>query len=168
MACHQPCQPHQHVSKEETATAAVAPLSSSASASASVASADPLPLFRRTLADPSVMARLGDEALAYAMTHAITLLRHPPADAAPGAGPAIIHAPLTLLPHRLPARLFEQVRALTPQLSLLYERVSRDPAWLTETLAETVTGDAFVGQLLSLMNRVASTPSSHYKAQTLR
>lgn len=134
------------------------------------------------MADPPTLQALADECLAYAMTHGVTMLRHAPLaagtvaksssivtvapSAASDSGPAIFQVPLTLLPYRVPARLYEQVRALVPELNLLYERVSRDRAWLTSTLSEAVKDDAFISRLLALLNTIAESPSVHYAPQT--
>ena len=86
--------------------------------------------------------------------------------AGPDSGPTLFQVPLTLLPYRLPERLYTQVRALVPELNLLYERVSRDREWLTNTLRDSVKDDAFISRLLKMLNDVAETPSANYATQT--
>jgi len=135
---------------------------------------DPRALFAAALSDEALLARLGEEALPYAMCKGITMARHPSAQEVAEAqaqgqsvGPSIVQAPMTLLPSRLSASLYEKVRALVPHFNLLYERISRDPAFLQRVLRPCAdAGDAFLARLLDLHARIEAAHPA-YKPQTL-
>lgn len=133
----------------------VAPLVASASFD------DPAPLFAALARDDTTMQRLADECLAYAMTHGVAMLKH---DAASDSR-TIVHAPVTLLPHRLEQTIFDEVVQLARDFNALYECVSRDTEWLLSSLHAAGEMDPFLARLLGLLREVATGPAAARQQQ---
>ncbi|CAG9463273.1 unnamed protein product [Pedinophyceae sp. YPF-701] len=65
-----------------------------------------------------------------------------------------VHAPVSLSPVALPRREYERALALSGVISSLMDAVSRDRAYLRETLEVAAQEDPFTGDLLKLMNDI--------------
>ena len=64
------------------------------------------------------------------------------------------HIPCTLLPTPFPRAAFHRLEAMAPIFNRLYQRVSREPAFLSDCLADIGRTDPFIGRLLSISQRV--------------
>jgi len=75
-----------------------------------------------------------------------------------GSGVQIVlaHAPVSCTPTPLPRAQFERATALATDINALMHAVSRDRAFLRETVRVAAQHDAFTRDLLSLLDRVES------------
>ena len=62
----------------------------------------------------------------------------------------VIHAPFTLNSFQFPREQFEKAVSLAQLFNILVERITRNPAWLIETLEPTAVSDLFIRQLLDI------------------
>jgi hypothetical protein len=69
-----------------------------------------------------------------------------------------VHAPLTLLPTRIPREQFVQAKQVAPLLNLLVDRIARDEEWLLETLNGVLAGDEFTRRLVEIFRKVREQP----------
>jgi hypothetical protein len=69
-----------------------------------------------------------------------------------------VHAPLTLLPTRVPRARFLQAKKVAPLLNLLVDRIARDEEWLLETLQGVLAGDEFTRRLVEVFQEVRKEP----------
>lgn len=69
-----------------------------------------------------------------------------------------VHAPLTLLPTRVPRARFVQAKKVAPLLNLLVDRIARDEEWLVETLQGVLAGDDFTRRLVEVFLEVRKQP----------
>lgn len=72
-------------------------------------------------------------------------------------------APISLLPNSYPRAAFEQAQSLAPSFNLLVDRISRDGAFLIQTLGGGVSdADPYTAKLLQLYKEIyVDTPDKH-------
>jgi len=85
--------------------------------------------------------RAVERAVAYAISHGVVMAAPSSArvdsagegwTASRMAGTAVVHAPFTLRPSKVPADAFQRARALTPLLNQLVHKISLDYDFLLE------------------------------------
>jgi len=73
----------------------------------------------------------------------------------PGVG--LVHAPISLLPSRLPESFWEQACDLAPVFNELVDRVSLDGEFLQDSLSKTRQVDDFTSRLLDIHRKMMNT-----------
>jgi len=107
--------------------------------------------------DEDELKRIAEEAVAYAATHAISMV----ASQTAGEAPLLVHAPLTLLPTALDAASYHRVAGLSSAWNALVDRVSRDEVWLLATLELPARADPWLRKLLDILVELRKEGTAH-------
>uniref|UniRef100_A0A453K105 Glutathione synthetase n=2 Tax=Aegilops tauschii subsp. strangulata TaxID=200361 RepID=A0A453K105_AEGTS len=116
----------------------------------------PLPAMSTTEGKPDADAveEMAREAAAWCAMHGLVVgdRADPRSGTVPGVG--LVHAPISLLPSRLPESFWSQACELAPLFNELVDRVSLDGDFLQDSLSKTRQVDDFTSRLLDIHRKM--------------
>ncbi|KAM0913042.1 hypothetical protein ACQ4PT_012407 [Festuca glaucescens] len=107
--------------------------------------------------DAATVEEMARVAAAWCAMHGLVVgdRADPRSGTVPGVG--LVHAPISLLPSRLPESFWEQACELAPIFNELVDRVSLDGDFLQDSLSKTRQVDDFTSRLLDIHRKMMDT-----------
>ena len=103
---------------------------------------------------------LAEAAIDWCFLNGLVVRPSAASDAAADAATTMTHAPFTLYPSPFPKDCFAQAVAIQPLFNLLVDRVSRDHAFLTETMDSLADVDPFIKKCYEIYKAVVAEGST--------